>query len=382
VPSAQYGRKAFFFAAIMSMAVAHPPTTHDALAAHYLGRWRSPRLTAADIERAETWATATDGAMAMLTVQGAWRAKVMNGTLWVKWLGAKGTWQERASVLRILLAAVDGAGTGRLPDVDFVYVHSDQDPSPRRGWPCTGPVPRTCRGPQVAVLTNAIEHAGGAKASFPVPELTWVGWGERVPPWCRLSRTLRETAARHPWERRDDRAFFSGSLENGRWRRRLGALARVQHEEGATDLFVHSVDSAFLRWGKAKGSGLGANRAEGAAGSSASLPVEASCGYRYALSLPGHGYSSRLKTLLACGCVVIHVHSPWNEWCARDSTPPAPAARAAAPRASASATASCPASAGTNRSSSMACTTSRLTVSTRSCRLCGPCASTRHEPAR
>jgi hypothetical protein len=32
-------------------------------------------------------------------------------------------------------------------------------------------------------------------------------------------------------------------------------------------------------------------------------PIDAPCAYRYALSIPGYGYSSRLKTLLACGCV-------------------------------------------------------------------------------
>ena len=43
-------------------------------------------------------------------------------------------------------------------------------------------------------------------------------------------------------------------------------------------------------------------------------PIDTPCRYRYALSMPGHGYSNRLRGLLACGCVVIHVMPPWEEY--------------------------------------------------------------------
>ena len=32
------------------------------------------------------------------------------------------------------------------------------------------------------------------------------------------------------------------------------------------------------------------------------------CAHRYALSLSGFGYSSRLRALLMCGATVVHVH--------------------------------------------------------------------------
>ena len=36
-------------------------------------------------------------------------------------------------------------------------------------------------------------------------------------------------------------------------------------------------------------------------------PAEAACGHRFVLSVPGFGYSSRLRQLLSCGSVVVHV---------------------------------------------------------------------------
>ena len=43
-------------------------------------------------------------------------------------------------------------------------------------------------------------------------------------------------------------------------------------------------------------------------------PLSAACGYRYLISVPGFGYSNRLKALLSCGSVVIHVRAPWEEY--------------------------------------------------------------------
>eukprot|EP00966_Prymnesium_polylepis_P189923 4401018-Prymnesium_polylepis.1 len=48
------------------------------------------------------------------------------------------------------------------------------------------------------------------------------------------------------------------------------------------------------------------------------LPATAACDYRYALSLPGYGYASRIRSLLLCGGTVIHKLHPSEEVrCAR-----------------------------------------------------------------
>jgi len=39
-------------------------------------------------------------------------------------------------------------------------------------------------------------------------------------------------------------------------------------------------------------------------------PPERACAHRYALSVPGFGYSSRLRSLLACGSTIIHIQPP------------------------------------------------------------------------
>ena len=51
----------------------------------------------------------------------------------------------------------------------------------------------------------------------------------------------------------------------------------------------------------------GAPQAQGEA------PAEAACGHRFVLSVPGFGYSSRLRQLLSCGSVVVHVPGDWDE---------------------------------------------------------------------
>lgn len=44
------------------------------------------------------------------------------------------------------------------------------------------------------------------------------------------------------------------------------------------------------------------------------LPLSSACAHRVALSLPGFGYSSRLRTLLACGATVVHVRGEDEEF--------------------------------------------------------------------
>ena len=294
----------------------------------HLSRWRAASFSSEDVDRAEAWVSATG--RKMLTVPGAWRAKVINGSVHVKLLHAARTWEERASVLRMLLMLTNRAGP-RLPDVDFVYASSDQDPAPSHT--------------QVLFLSNAIELKA-LKSSLPVPEFTWVGW-KLQPPWCQLSARLRLEASRHAWEERSDKLFFSGSLDNGRWRRRLRVLHKQQGPDG--DLHIHHVRSDFFYFSTSSEASRsrGAARSLGGASSAARAPaqrgaaaartrMEAPCAFRYALSIPGFGYaraglesataytrcayplrctscvytpacrySSRLKSLLACGCAVV-----------------------------------------------------------------------------
>lgn len=106
------------------------------LALGYLARWHGEHINASDVDRAERWAV--EAGSAMLTVPGAWRAKVVNGSLWLKLLLARDTWAERSSVLRMLLLLV--SDRRRLPDLDIVYATSDQDPAPSLGYPpCVKP---------------------------------------------------------------------------------------------------------------------------------------------------------------------------------------------------------------------------------------------------
>ena len=132
------------------------------LAEVHLRRWKQGSILTADTDRAERWAS-TIGSQ-MLTVPGGWRAKVINGSLYVKMLHVAQTWAERANVLRLLLALVTSGP--RLPDVDVVYVHSDQDPAPTFGWPCpTWQNGKGCPGLQVSALARG--RLGGGDTLTP-----------------------------------------------------------------------------------------------------------------------------------------------------------------------------------------------------------------------
>ena len=253
----------------------------SALAERYVNE--SQHTMAGDMDTVEEWALKQPRPM-------AWRAKLVNGSLWVRLLVASGRWAERSSVLRLLLLAMQSKST--LPDIDFVYVSDDQDPSPRGG---KGPL----------IMTNA--HARG-QSSLPLPEFTFAGWFTNTPPWCELFETLHSAAAALPWAERLDRAFFSGSLTNGAHRKSLGQLL-TRSAEARELLDVRNVHSTFFSGWVAERASRGTN----VPGVAATGPAEA-CRYKYALSVPGYGYASRLKQLLACGTAVIHVAHPWNEF--------------------------------------------------------------------
>ena len=103
-----------------------------------------------------------------------------------------------------------------------------------------------------------------------------------------------------------------------------------QRKAGKSDLYVHGhasnfvhfrrrVDGTVKRVDELGGTGTGASMAGHQSQSGSGLlegllPASTASNFKYCLSVPGHGYSSRLRLLLASGCVVIHVRSPWNEF--------------------------------------------------------------------
>ena len=121
---------------------------------------------------------------------------------------------------------------------------------------------------KVPLLGNAVEHKM-LKSTFPVPEITWAGW-KRHQPLCHLSALFARKGLT-PWRERQDQAYFSGSLDNGRWRRRLRALVEVQAAGGFHDLAVKDVSSDFFHWStpramRGKGGGRGGSRGGGRGG--------------------------------------------------------------------------------------------------------------------
>ena len=275
-------------------------------------------------------------------VAGSWRVRVINGTMYLKMISAQAHWAERSNVLRVLLAAVRSAGppsqgpsngsrahgvspsygsahhmAGRMrtiraehrssvalpSDVDIVYMHNDNDITPYKTRQFE---PGSNRSSYLPLLTNS--HMPG-RPSIPVPDFSWAGWSTHTPPWCQLYKTIA-AAGTNPWHNRTDAAFFSGGLGTGGDRRRLRGLAMYKNgsetEVGKEFLHVRDVAPQFFTpargaWKVKKG------RAQ-------ILPMTEPCRYRYSLSIPGYGYSNRLKSLLLCGGVVIHKVHPSAEF--------------------------------------------------------------------
>lgn len=282
-----------------------PPSSSVAfsqLGTHYLrkGKWNVAGITAAQVDAAEQWALSAS----KWTVTGSWRAKWQNGSLWVRMLSMQSHWAERASVLHMLLEAA--SQPPQLPPFDVVYVHNDRDPAPRLHSVAARPAPRSHNAPARSarwrnwpLLTNAHERG---RASLPMPDYSFAGWHTHTPPWCELQRRMDDAAARAgPWENRTDLAFFSGNLRLGSHRKYLRRLTIENRTQAVQD-----VDSTFYTPKR------GAAAARAAA--PAVPPLSAACGYSYLISVPGFGYSNRLKALLSCGSVVIHVRAPWEEY--------------------------------------------------------------------
>lgn len=249
------------------------------LVATYLEHFAASGLRRRDVDRAEAHAMNAS----VFYATGSWRAKIVSGELWVRFIRGHEGWAERVGVLQLVLLA---ARAHRLPDLEFVYEHADNDNTPMRRL-------------SPPIFTNSFdpEHGG-----LPLPDFTWLGW-QHNEPWCRQAPTLAAAAAASPWDSRDPRAFFSGDLTNGRPRKQLMALrARAAARGAASMLDVRHVPSKF---GRIPQFDRASNRSGIAA--DAPLPPRAACGYQHSLSLPGFGYSSRLRSLLQCGSAVLHV---------------------------------------------------------------------------
>ncbi|KAL1523219.1 hypothetical protein AB1Y20_018171 [Prymnesium parvum] len=249
------------------------------------GHWGVRGVFATDVARAERWVSAQSRYVA----PGAFRAKVVNGSLWVKLIHARRQWMERTNVLRLVLMAVS-AREG-VAEADFTYVHNDEDPNPVRGAECGAAWPRHCDDTKLPLFTNA---RGNATFSIPLPDFSWVGWGTSAPPWCTLHATMAAAGAARPWAERSALGYFSGGLGSGHQRSQLKALANRSEAVGL--LRVRDVSPRFYTLANSVKSGRDAPE-----------PLSAACGYKYLLSVPGFGYSNRLKALLLCGAVVIHV---------------------------------------------------------------------------
>uniref|UniRef100_A0A7S3T7A0 Glycosyl transferase CAP10 domain-containing protein n=1 Tax=Emiliania huxleyi TaxID=2903 RepID=A0A7S3T7A0_EMIHU len=294
---------------------AQPPTANwQPLVDSYLSSYAGG-VSRSDVDYAEAWAANAS----QFTAAGSWRARVVNGSLWVRPIHFYEHWKERASVLRILLlAAQQASALGEpLPDSELVFAAADSDPtvlhSRRR---CHAPnTSATLHGrrrtrpaancPRLPVFVHARASALGSTA-LPLPEYSWVG-SYHSPPWCQMQPRFERAAAAWGWEQRDARAYFGGACSTGISRQSLLPLNRTHGE------LLHVLDVGFGRSGfvnphdveRAKRSY--ARLGVGWGNFSAQLPPDYACRFQVLLSVPGFGYSNRLRQLLACGSAVVHV---------------------------------------------------------------------------
>ena len=295
------------------------------LVEQYLRPWATTGLSVVDVDRAEAWALNASA----FSATGSWRARTVNGQLYVKMLRVHRHWAERASVLRMLWMACCEEGSAALTnDVDLVYAHSDVDPTPPPQR-CNSKRRRQQRGRppcvatrQLPLFTNSHNRGHGG---LPAPEFTWVGWGSTAP-WCQQTRTLDDAARVSPWASRDQRLYFSGGLDNGHHRKALRALSLSERAAGRhSELLVRDVGSQFHRWGqfdrqqpaeiaRLLGRNTTSNERDLERLHVAPVSASAACAHQYAINVPGFGYSSRLRTLLRCGCAVVHVSHPSSEF--------------------------------------------------------------------
>jgi len=263
---------------------------------HLAPHWKIHGITTTHVDHAEHWATVANSFQS----PGSWRAKLVNGSLWVKMLSANVHWTERSSVLQMVRLAISD---GNIGDLDFVYVHHDRDPNIHvmHGHAmCNHSQSKRCfRGSQRFFLPLLMNARQPPTTSLPVPDYSWVGWSTHTPPWCELSRTMAAAGQAFP--------YFSGGLRTGSTRVRLRHFAATSAEARRLKIFeLRDVSPQFhtTKWNAAASFGHQVQP----------LPQETACKYRFLLSVPGYGYSNRLKSLLLCGSVVLHLKTNWNEF--------------------------------------------------------------------
>ena len=165
---------------------------------------------------------------------------------------------EKASFLKLILLMKKKFRV--LPNFNILYLSSDANPI--RGFT------------KIPVFTNSYSNNSN---SIAVPDFTFVGWNTQAEPWCD---TLKMTPT--PWYKKKNAIFFSGDGRRSPERRQLFHMK--SNVQGipiiARDTSLNTVKHVSL---------------------------QEVCKYRFLLSLPGAGYSSRLKNLLLCGSVVIHL---------------------------------------------------------------------------
>ena len=122
------------------------------------------RLTKHHVDAAEAWALNRT----MFQCVGSWRARIVGGNLWVRFVQIHDGWAERVSVLRMLLILVRQG----LPDLDLVYCSADNDPLGQR------------HAPQLPVFTNARNHLFGAPSHLTV---ALAGLCHLKPAWLPLA---------------------------------------------------------------------------------------------------------------------------------------------------------------------------------------------------
>ena len=116
------------------------------------------------------------------------------------------------------------------------------------------------------------------------------------------SSTPKPITRRTPFASRSSRAFFSGGMQTSAARRRIHSLAE-RHADDFTirNVGFRSTGSTIDQFSTAK-----LNRTNALLPALPLLSPAAACSYKFLLSLPGYGYASRLRQLLACGSVVLH----------------------------------------------------------------------------
>ena len=136
---------------------AQPPTANwQPLVDSYLSSYAGG-VSRSDVDYAEAWAANAS----QFTAAGSWRARVVNGSLWVRPIHFYEHWKERASVLRILLLAAQQARAWRAltltPTLTLTHPNPDPDPAPN---PAPAPDPDR-RAPSASLVRHLVGEVGG-----------------------------------------------------------------------------------------------------------------------------------------------------------------------------------------------------------------------------